>query len=278
VLVAAAVCPHPPLLVPETTGSAAGNGADELDRQIWRLRAECLSAVRELAEAGPDLIVVVGGGTRTSAHPEAAVGSLRRFGVPFTTGAGEPSLPLSLTVGRWLVGHCPDPAASRPAYGGDQADDGPADQAGDERVGGVGDEQAGQARRALALQEVAQSDSASRCLALGERLAAAAPRVAMLAMGDGSARKALGVPGAADPLAEWYDSQVAAALAAGDTSALGGLDPGLDEELLVAGRAAWQVLAGAAAGYRIRSQLRYASAPLDVSYFVASWQLDRRGG
>jgi hypothetical protein len=40
---------------------------------------------------------------------------------------------------------------------------------------------------------------------------------------------------------------------------------------MVAGRAAWQVLAGAAAGRRLHGRLLYAAAPLDVSYLVASW-------
>jgi hypothetical protein len=99
--------------------------------------------------------------------------------------------------------------------------------------------------------------------------------VALLVMGDASARKAAGVHGAADPGAERYDAGVAGALGAADAGALARLDPGLDGELMVAGRAAWQVLAGAAAspepGCALRGQLRYSAAPMDVSYLVASW-------
>ena len=83
-------------------------------------------------------------------------------------------------------------------------------------------------------------------MSLGEKLAALAPRVALLVMGDGPGRRARGVPGAADPEADHYDDQVSAALAAADPGALAGLDPRHDQELFVAGRAAWQVLAGAA--------------------------------
>jgi len=251
-LVAAAVCPHPPLLVPQAMGSAGWpDGSDagaatsqeaRVDAQIRQLRAACYAAVRDLAAADPDLIVVIGGGNVTRRYPGSAAGSLRDLGIPFSTGAGEPVLPLSLTVGSWLVRHCLGQTILQPARPG-----------------------------RLELQEVAQSWSASECAALGERLVSEAPRVALLVMGDGSARKVLGVPGAADPPAERYDAQIANALAAGNVGVLAGLDPAAADHLLVAGRTGWQVLAGAAAGRRIRGQLRYAAAPLDVSYFVASW-------
>jgi len=52
------------------------------------------------------------------------------------------------------------------------------------------------------------------------------------------------------------------------------LDPALDAELMIAGRAAWQVLAGAAGGAFLRGQLRCAAAPFDVTYLVASWLAD----
>ena len=123
----------------------------------------------------------------------------------------------------------------------------------------------------MRLQAVARDTPAPDCLRLGEQLAAAAPRVAMLAMGDGSARKATGVLGAPDPAADQYDAEVAAALAAADPGLLAGLDAALDDVLSVAGRAAWQVLAGAAAGSRMRGTLRCAVAPFGVSYLVASW-------
>ncbi len=74
------------------------------------------------------------------------------------------------------------------------------------------------------------------------------------------------------PAADRYDAEVAAALAPPIPAALAGLDPALDDELLVAGRAAWQVLAGAADGTALRGQLRCAVAPYDVTYLVASWE------
>jgi hypothetical protein len=102
-------------------------------------------------------------------------------------------------------------------------------------------------------------------------LAARAARVALLVMGDGSARRAAGVPGAADPAAEGYDADAAAAFADADPGRLARLDRSLDGELMVAGRAAWQVLAGAADGSQMRGRLRFAAAPLGVGYLVASW-------
>jgi hypothetical protein len=50
------------------------------------------------------------------------------------------------------------------------------------------------------------------------------------------------------------------------------MDPALDGELLVAGRAAWQVLAGAAAGTRMCGRLRCMASPYGVTYLVASWE------
>ncbi|MGS2641590.1 hypothetical protein [Streptosporangium sp. LJ11] len=92
-LVAAAVCPHPPLLVPELAGTAAA----ELDD----LRAACAAAIGALRDA--DEIVVVGGADRTAAYGADAAGSLAPWGVDVRSGEGEPVLPLSLTIGRRLL-------------------------------------------------------------------------------------------------------------------------------------------------------------------------------
>jgi hypothetical protein len=91
-------------------------------------------------------------------------------------------------------------------------------------------------------------------------------------MGDGSARRGVTAPGYADERAEPFDATVAEALAKGDSDALLALDPALATDLMVAGRAPWQVLAGAAAGRAWRGDLRHADAPYGVAYFVASWE------
>jgi hypothetical protein len=78
-----------------------------------------------------------------------------------------------------------------------------------------------------------------------------------------------------DPLAAEYDEDVAEALAAADTRWLARLDPARDNELAVAGRAAWQVLAGAAEGGRLDGRLLCMAAPYGVTYLVALWQRPR---
>jgi hypothetical protein len=99
-LIAAAVCPHPPLLVPEVTGASEDPrpGAAELGR----LRAACRDAVADLLAAAPDQLVVTGGAAHTTEYPAGVGGSLADFAVPFTIGAGS-GLPLSLTIGKWLL-------------------------------------------------------------------------------------------------------------------------------------------------------------------------------
>jgi hypothetical protein len=273
VLVAAAVCPHPPLLIPEALGAAGRAGhpgragdtgrasgeqassaedlhdiagdAGDAGEVLRRVRDACFAAAADLVRAGPDLIVVVGGAPASAGYDGSAAGSLRDFGVPFVTGSGRPVLPLSLTVGAWLIRGSPREQRSG---------NGPA----------------------VRLQAVARDTPTAGCLELGARLGRGADRVAMLAMGDASARKAAGVPGAPDPTADSYDAELAAALAAADAGRLARLDPALDDELAVAGRAAWQVLAGATRECRAGGILRCAAAPFDVSYLVASWECSPR--
>lgn len=54
-------------------------------------------------------------------------------------------------------------------------------------------------------------------------------------------------------------------------AALAALDAELAAELLAAGRAPWQVLAGAAEGAGLDGRLLYEDAPYGVGYFVAAW-------
>jgi len=104
---------------------------------------------------------------------------------------------------------------------------------------------------------------------VGARLAEA--DVALLVMGDGSARRSVSAPGYFDERAEPYDAAVAEALRTCDTEALLALDPADDGALLVAGRPAWQVLAGAARGGAWRGEVLYDAAPYGVGYLVATW-------
>src|SRR5688572_7083513 len=107
-LVAAAVCPHPPLLIPEIASGAA----PELDD----LRAACAAAIETLVEADPQLMVVLGSGPMAGEIPPGTRGTFAGFGVPrdviLGTGAGRREhLPLSLAVGAWLL--------EAAAYGGE---------------------------------------------------------------------------------------------------------------------------------------------------------------
>lgn len=239
-LTAAAVCPHPPVLVPEATGGQTGPD----DVQLAGLRQACDAAVATLTAASPDLLVVVGGADRSQRFPSDAPGSLGDYGVPFLIGTGDPVLPLSLTIGRWLLSRAPGPAPE------------------------------------TELRGIAAGTATDECLAIGAGLAGLAPSVALLAMGDGAGRRARQAPNAPDPIADDYDDAVAHAFATADPGALASLDPAADEELFVAGRAAWQVMAGAlqATPAPFRSRLHFAGAPFEVTYFAASlWQLEGAG-
>lgn len=240
-LVAAAVCPHPPLLVPRLAAGAAS----ELDG----LRAACDAAVASVLAADADLLVVVGDAPIIGPFPGGAWGSLAPYGVDIAVGLprrpprsfnggsdGEPAtLPLSLTIARWLL---------------DRQEAAPSD---------------------LLLVGVSAEADALRCASLGAELADRAPRVAMLVMGDASARRSLKGPGYLDDRAEPYDESVARALANADIGALLALDPGLSAELLVAGRAAWQVMAGAGDGGSWSAEVTFDEAPYGVTYLVATW-------
>jgi hypothetical protein len=230
-IVAAAVCPHPPLLIPEVaTGAAA-----ELDH----LRDACTAAIDELAAARPDALLLVGSGADKTWYGADAGGSFAAYGAPAVeVDLGAPRqgtlLPLSLLVGAWLVRRSktvdlPRTALSVPA------DALPAD-----------------------------------CLALGKELAARPERLALLVMGDGSARRSEHSPVHLHPRAELFDTTVAKALGSADTDVLAALDPELAAELQAAGRAPWQVLAGTPGPWR--AELRYDAAPYGVGYFVASWR------
>ena len=229
------------MLVPELAAGAAA----ELDG----LRAACDSAVASVLAADADLLVVVGDAPAVGPFPSGAWGSLAPYGVdisvptpssqPRSCNGGSdrkpPSLPLSLIIGRWLL---------------DRQESAPADSL---------------------LFGVSASADAAQCQSLGASLAERAPRVAMLVMGDASARRSLKGPGYLDERAAPYDDAVARALADADTAALLALDPAASAELLVAGRASWKVLAGAAEGGSWSGAVTFDEAPYGVTYLVATW-------
>lgn len=259
-LVTAAVCPHPPLLVPEVAGSAA----PELDA----LRTACDTAVRRLLAADPDRVVLLGTGPVTGPIRPPATGSLQPWGVDLDVPLvpGQPDrgavLPLSLTIGAWLLArhHARPPLTATPAHS-TPAHNTPAPTAPASAV-------------PVSAVQVAADAGLAELTALADEVAAAGDRVALLVLGDGSACRGEKSPGYDDPRALPYDQRVAAALADADLDVLLGLDPVVSTELKAAGRAAWQVLASAAraAGGGWRGELLHDSAPYGVAYFVASWE------
>ncbi|WP_030342865.1 class III extradiol dioxygenase subunit B-like domain-containing protein [Streptomyces sp. NRRL S-1022] len=235
-LVASAVCPCPPLLVPEVAAGAA----PELDAA----RAACTDALGVLAAARPDLLVVVGTAEqgRLGVFPQGSPGTFRGFGVDLDVRLGpaahpvpERELPASLAVGAWLL----------------------------ERTGWAGAPIEGLG--------VADTLEPEQCAGTGRELAGRAGRVALLVMGDGSACRTLKAPGYLDERAAPFDAEAARALGAADTAALRALDPVLARELKASGRAPWQILAGAAGDEPLTGSLLYEDAPYGVGYLVATW-------
>ncbi|MFE7860212.1 class III extradiol dioxygenase subunit B-like domain-containing protein, partial [Streptomyces sp. NPDC057403] len=231
-LVAAAICPCPPLLVPEVAAGAA----PELDRA----RAACADALGVLAAARPDLLVVIGPADRSGRGPytEGTPGTFRGFGVEVDVrlgGAGDGEagreLPPSLAVAAWLL--------ERTGWS-------------DAPIEGLG---------------VGEPLAADRCVAAGREIAARAERVALLVMGDGSACRTLKAPGYLDERAAPFDAEVARALGAADVAALVALDADLAHELQASGRAPWQVLAGAAEGADLAGSLLYDHRLVDDGRF-----------
>ncbi|MFC8917267.1 class III extradiol dioxygenase subunit B-like domain-containing protein [Streptomyces sp. NPDC057116] len=233
-LVAAAVCPCPPLLVPDVAAGAA----PELDSA----RTACSDALAVLAASRPDRLVVIGPGAEEGLerYPAGSAGDFRGFGVDVrvrlgTGGDGDRPLPPSLAVGAWLLGRAN--WADAPVEG-------------------------------LA---VGERLAPARCAEAGREIAARAGRVALLVLGDGSACRSVKAPGYLDDRAAAFDERAARALGSADTGALAALDEGLAYELKAAGRAPWQILAGAAEGAGLEGRLLHEDAPYGVAYFVAAW-------
>jgi hypothetical protein len=121
------------------------------------------------------------------------------------------------------------------------------------------------------LQGIEHRAPTSDCGALGRRIAARPGRTALLAVADGSARRGEKAPGYIDPRAEGADAHIADALDSADPDALLALDAGLCEDLLIAGRAAWQVMAGACDGTPWLARTLYHGDPFGVTYRVVTW-------
>lgn len=232
-IVAAAVCPHPPLLFRELSG---------LEDVAGDLREACLSAIASSTSADPDVVVVVGGADVTGTWDARMAPDIAKFGTTDARSAGS-GLPLSLGVARRLL-----------------------------------DESSW--RGAVELHSIAWNASADEVTSLAERIAARDEPIALLVLGDGSARRGDKAPGYLDARAFPFDEATGRALAEGDADALMHMDAALAEELMVGGRAAFAVMATAVhqtvvhgEGAKPRATVLYQDDPWGVMYYVATWQL-----
>jgi hypothetical protein len=262
-ITAAAVCPAPPLLARELTGA---------DPVVPELRQACLDAVAGLLRSRPDVVAVVGAGEQTSTWDA---------GSRLDVSAFAPGIGLAARDG----------SAGRGARVSAPARDGspglPLPPARDGSLGlplplplGLGArllDQAGHAGPRV-LQLVGEDEPAGRCAELGTRIARSAGRVAVLAMGDGSARRGPKAPGYFDPRSGPFDAEVERAVRACDLDGLLALEPDLARELMATGRAAFQVLAGALLGTDPASEILYAGDPFGVAYLVAALRARQQPG
>ena len=261
----AVLCPCPPLLARELTGR---------DAVIPELRAACAEAVGWLVQDAPRQVIVVGPAPLTADWDPGARLDLSAF-APALKDGGKPDLPLSVGLAALLL--------DQAGYSGPRV-----------------------------LQAVGEGEPGDRCIRLGASLAAAAERPASgdwaayagragsreragsgdpgasggragggngavtLVMGDGSARRTVSAPGHLDERAVPFDDAVERAVRDGDLAALAALDPDLARELMVTGRAAWQVLAGAWGPEIPATEVLYADAPFGVAYLVARFEAAAR--
>ena len=205
-------------------------GVTGQDVPLPELRDACAAAVAWLLAADLETVAVIGPATATATWPPDSVPDLSMHAPAVYPGPS--TLPLALAIGARLL----DAAG----YSGPRI-----------------------------LASVAESASPDASLELGRDLAAAAPRVALLVMGDGTARRSTAAPGYLDDRAEPFDAAVEQAFRDGDLSALAALDPDLARDLLASGRPAWQALAGALSPGP-RTEVLYSAAPFGVAYLVAT--------
>ena len=229
-----AFCPHPPLLVPEV----AAGGAGECDA----LRAACVAAITTVlaGPVQPVQPVLIGSGPESLAHSPLSRGSLAGYGVPGEVHLGSDScggaldLPLSLTIGAWLLRTAAGPRSSALGFS-------------------VGPDFAA-SKAAVELLELAETRD-----------------LVLLVLGDGSARRSTSAPGYLDERAEPFDAAIEQALRTADAAALEGIDEQLGAELLAAGVPAWRAAGRLLDGGAFDADLLYADAPYGVAYFVATW-------
>ncbi|MGQ4614886.1 hypothetical protein [Nocardia sp. R7R-8] len=243
----AALVPSPPVLVPELCGGAVDTaGTGDSDPRAT-LRSAVLDTVRAFAAvSGHWTVLGVGAGDRTFG-PET-VGTFGGFGVDVRVGlssaavAGtrpaDAGLPLAVLIGGWLRGQV---ASDAPAEARVVAADAPPEHCHE---------------YGTKLRAELDGDDEAR---------------GVLVVADGAATLSVRAPGYLDERARPVQDRLDRALSTGDRAALRALDPGLCAELGLAGRPAYQVLAGLFRADPL-VETRYCDAPFGVGYHASLWR------
>jgi hypothetical protein len=304
-IAAAAVVPHPPLLVPEL-GRGASSALDQL-------RSACLRAV-SMTLARVDALLVAGPAPTWGEAAPGASGSFAPYGVAVTThfpvpvdGAQGPpdrapvrTDPVQAQTGTAqgppVRAHPPHPAEdvqgrADPIRGEVPRGEVFATSGGDwlDRrallpgrltelplslavAAWLLDQAAAHGLPPMAAFGVPASMPVERAAATGRALAGAVRpglRVGLLVMGDLSARRTARAPATFHPAAEEFDRQIADAIHKADLRQLLDADASLAAELRVGGMAALWLLAGALEEAREpRTEVLYEGAPFGVGYLV----------
>lgn len=259
--IAAALLPHPPLLVP----GLAGTAASELDP----LRAACREALITVTAAA-DLTILVGTGPVWAVPTPSAIGSFHPYGtdlevtLPTLTDLDLPAaltdlqlpalsdndlpgipppavlaeLPLSLAIAAHLLATL-DPPPPRLAAVTVPAALGPSAAA------AIGHSLAAAGQRAASDGSGPRSGAAAGQGRGSPVRARPAGRVGLVVMGDLSACRTDRAPGTFRPEAAAYDAAISEAFRGATPKRLLDLDPTQAASLLVSGRVPLQVLAGA---------------------------------
>jgi hypothetical protein len=230
-VVAVAFAPGAPVLVPEVASGAAG--------ELAQLRAACLASVRRVLDCAPARVVVVGGdaGDHVTSFPEGSLGTFAGVGVPLEVRLGRPvgtagaPLPLTLTLGAWLLD----------AAGWAGPTDGLALGVGADAVGA------------------------------GKQLRDCDVDLALVVIGDGSARLTTASPGYVHPDAVRWQRAVAEVFRRGDASALLDLDADRAVQLMASGWAPWQLASASLGDASISVPVFATDERYGVGYIAAAW-------
>jgi hypothetical protein len=200
--------------------------------EVEDVRAAMRDAVDALVQHRPDEVVVVGAAPATAVYPPDDPTPAGRLAPAPGRRPRSGALPVPLAVGRSALLACSLP---------------------------------------WILQGIDHRAPAGACCRLGRQIAARPARTALLVVADGSARRGEKAPGYVDSRAQDLDARIGYALDTADPEALLVLDTELCDDLLVAGRAAWQVMAGACEGTSWLARTLYGDDPFGVTYRVVTW-------